>query len=156
MIYCKLLTRTDAHWQKNSVLHYLMFTSSEIHTYILQHLSADIIPWQIEDGLQFQHQVKQEGLVTILKQLDFTQCVKMNMDGKICSQVLWQGVHQNFLIYKQTVSMTKIMFVYTISSTSESKVFQIPKINTKGHKRINQVNTQALPDKYYNIVKKSF
>lgn len=35
MIYCKLLTKTVAHWQKNSVLHYLMFTSSEIHTYIL-------------------------------------------------------------------------------------------------------------------------
>lgn len=102
MIYCKLLTKKIAHWQKNSVIHYLIFTSSEIHTYILQHLSADIVPWQIEDGLQFQHQVKQEGLVTILKQLDFTQCVKMNMDGKICSQVLWQGVHQYFLIYKQT------------------------------------------------------
>lgn len=111
MTYCKLLTITVARWQKNSVIQYLIFTSSKIHTYIMKDLSADIVPWQVQDRLQFQHQVKQEGLVTILEQLDFTQRVKMNVDGKICSQVLRQSVHQYFLIYKQTMSVIKIMLI---------------------------------------------
>lgn len=53
MTYCKLLTITVARWQKNSVIQYLIFTSSKIHTYIMKDLSADIVPWQVQDRLQF-------------------------------------------------------------------------------------------------------
>lgn len=53
MTYCKLLTITVACWQKNSVIQYLIFTSSKIHTYIMKDLSADIVPWQVQDRLQF-------------------------------------------------------------------------------------------------------
>lgn len=53
------------------------------------------------------------------------------------------------------------MFVYTISSTSESKVFQIPKINTNSKNQYKGTQKDKLGkyiglDRYYNIVKISF
>ena len=67
-------------------------------------LSADIIPWEVEYGLQFQHQIKQEGLVTVLEQLDLAQRVEVDVNGQISPQVLRQSVHQDPLICKFSIN----------------------------------------------------
>ena len=62
-------------------------------------LFADVIPGQVEDGLEFEHEVVEERLVAVGEQLHLAQRVEMHVDRQVLPKLVGQGVHHGALVW---------------------------------------------------------
>lgn len=70
-----------------------------IYVNACRYFVADIVLGQEEAGLEFEDQVIQEVLVTVLEQLHLAQGVEVDVDGKVSLQLPWQRLQQKPLIW---------------------------------------------------------
>ena len=61
-------------------------------------LAAYVVSRQEYYGAQLQYKLPQKSLITVLKQLHFTQSLDVHIDSNVCLHFMWQCVHDSTLI----------------------------------------------------------